>query len=290
MDTLFLHTGSELVVKVHPVALFSILDAYLRKGKDKQRVMGSLLGRTSAGVVEITSCFPVVHNITEEAVAYGTDYNANMLELHERAHPDDELVGWFSTAVAGDDLVDQHVKVPIWDYYESICERPILLVVDALLREPTIGVRALVHKRNRLVNRAMFQFQEVKVVLEMGAIDRIAVDHMITGLKSDESSRLADTRDDLDVLEESLTKLAGSISSVRSYVAGVCEGKYQADPSTGRSIADALDAIPAVDADALKPLFESSLRDLLMVTYLSNLTHTQLAIAERITTKAQTSK
>lgn len=47
-------------------------------------------------------------------------------------------------------------------------------------------------------------------------------------------------------------------------------------------LADTLAAVPRMRPEAFNRLFDDNLQDLLMVSYLSSLTRTQLAIAEKL--------
>lgn len=49
-------------------------------------------------------------------------------------------------------------------------------------------------------------------------------------------------------------------------------------------MADTLAAVPRMRPEAFNRLFDDNLQDLLMVSYLSSLTRTQLAIAEKLAT------
>jgi translation initiation factor 3 subunit F len=83
-------------VVVHPVALFSILDHYLRRTDAQERVIGTLLGmRSDSGEVEVKSCFAVPHNETTEQVAIDTEYYQTMYELHHRVNSKEVIVGWY---------------------------------------------------------------------------------------------------------------------------------------------------------------------------------------------------
>ena len=84
-----------IVCKVHPVVLFSIVDSYERRNEDVKRVIGTLLGQFAIsirlsdnriiprhvwlnglvlgvydkGAVEITNCFAVPHNESQDEVS-----------------------------------------------------------------------------------------------------------------------------------------------------------------------------------------------------------------------------
>jgi translation initiation factor 3 subunit F len=84
-------------VTIHPVALFSILDHYLRRKDDQDRVIGTLLGvRTGseADTVEVRSSFAVLHSETSEQVAVDMEYHRTMYELHHKVNPKEVIVGW----------------------------------------------------------------------------------------------------------------------------------------------------------------------------------------------------
>jgi hypothetical protein len=55
-------------VKVHPVVLFSICDAFVRRNDKQERVIGTLLGSVADGVVEVKNCYVVPHNESQDQV------------------------------------------------------------------------------------------------------------------------------------------------------------------------------------------------------------------------------
>ena len=59
----------QTAVKIHPVVLFSICDAYIRRNDKQERVIGTLLGGTNAeGVVEVKDVYVVPHNESSDQV------------------------------------------------------------------------------------------------------------------------------------------------------------------------------------------------------------------------------
>ncbi len=60
--------GMSPLAHVQPVVLFSVLDHYQRRTEGQNRVIGTLLGTVTGSTVEITNCFPVAHQETEEQV------------------------------------------------------------------------------------------------------------------------------------------------------------------------------------------------------------------------------
>ena len=82
-------------VTIHPVALFSILDHYLRRTDSQDRVIGTLLGTRHDTEVEVRSSFAVLHSETDEQVAVDMDYHRTMYELHHKVNPKEVIVGWW---------------------------------------------------------------------------------------------------------------------------------------------------------------------------------------------------
>lgn len=93
---------------------------------------------------------------------------------------------------------------------------------------------------------------------------------------------------DSDSLESSLRRLKKLLDTVAGYVEDVASGKREGNEAVGRQIADALASVPVMDADRLAlagatgTSIDTAIKDVLMVTYLSNLAAVHLKIAERI--------
>ena len=61
---------TSISVRVQPVVLFSICDAYIRRNEGKERVIGTLLGSISDGVVDVRDCYAVPHNESMDQVSH----------------------------------------------------------------------------------------------------------------------------------------------------------------------------------------------------------------------------
>lgn len=79
---------------VHPVALFSILDHFLRRRDNEERVLGTLLGTRVDNVIEIKSSFAVPHQESADLVAVDLEHHRTMFELHQKVNPRETTVGW----------------------------------------------------------------------------------------------------------------------------------------------------------------------------------------------------
>jgi translation initiation factor 3 subunit F len=93
-SAIYLHSRPLTTVTVHPVALFSILDHFLRRSPNEDRVIGTLLGTRVDNVIEVKSSFAVLHKESEEQVAVDFEYHRTVYELHQKVNPRETIVGW----------------------------------------------------------------------------------------------------------------------------------------------------------------------------------------------------
>lgn len=93
------------------------------------------------------------------------------------------------------------------------------------------------------------------------------------------------------LLYQSLEKLYNTISNTLEYVDNVVDGcnsknndnnNNDVNPEMGRIILETISSVPRIRSEVLDTLFHNTLQDLLMVSYLSNVTRTQITIAEKL--------
>ncbi len=243
-----------------------------------------------------------------------------MLALHLRANHNETVVGWYATAFPvhptknNDDNEDDDDDEPtpnptnhciadtsslIHEFYAGECEdtimdSPIHLVVDTSLVEDTIALKAYMSSAVMLDGEPLANlFHELKLVLKSSESERIVLDEMIKNV-GDGSD---DDNDNVKVLEEkkdtdedvsgmglkcSIEKLLTMLETASEYIGKVVDGEVEADDAIGRQIADTLSSVPRIRPEMFDKMFNDSLQDLLMVTYLSNITRTQLSISEKL--------
>jgi translation initiation factor 3 subunit F len=78
---------TEYDVKVHPVVLFTICDAFIRRNEDQDRVIGTLLGTVADGTIDIRSCYAVPHSESNDQVRITTTGKKKPIPLSHRTHP-----------------------------------------------------------------------------------------------------------------------------------------------------------------------------------------------------------
>ncbi|KAF4316255.1 hypothetical protein JM18_005249 [Phytophthora kernoviae] len=275
MSALLLGTEPVTEVKLHPVVALQVLDRSLRRAEGQERVIGTLLGRVEGGVAEISGSFAVPHLENGDEVAVGKDFHTHMYELHQRVNEGEVVVGWYA---AGPGQLDDHSCL-IHQFYSSVCELPVHLVVDTSLNGDKLDVSAFVSAEMEVVDTALVnQFKQIPVTQKVSEPEAIALNAM-TVKEENEAVKLPN---ELAALEETMEKLYKCIEGASNFVGGVVAGKQQADAKLGREIADALAAIPQLRQEQFDQLFNTGLQDLLMVSYLSGLTQAQLSMAEKL--------
>eukprot|EP00557_Chaetoceros_sp_GSL56_P013510 CAMPEP_0176482876 /NCGR_PEP_ID=MMETSP0200_2-20121128/3616_1 /TAXON_ID=947934 /ORGANISM="Chaetoceros sp., Strain GSL56" /LENGTH=317 /DNA_ID=CAMNT_0017879235 /DNA_START=92 /DNA_END=1041 /DNA_ORIENTATION=- len=290
-------------IVVHPLVLLSILDHHTRRQDGAGRVIGTLLGRRDGEKVEVTNCFAVPHAERDEEVAIGKDFNRQMLALHYRANRNETVVGWYATAFPQrqdeDNATDPHygnrclanTSSLIHEFYTGECEdsvmdSPIHLVVDTSLVHDAIALKGYISSAVTLNGEPLASmFHEVRLLLKSSESERIVMDEMIKAMGSNATSSTAVTAthhegkdseekvaENINPLQVSLEKLLEMLDTASEYVGNVVSGKLVADDAVGNEIADTLSSIPRIRPEVFDKMFNESMQDLLMVSYLSKIT------------------
>lgn len=280
--------GSKLPskVKVHPIVVFTVLDHYTRRNEGADRVIGTLLGTVceKTGAVEVTNAFAVPHNEKDGEVAVGQAFNKTMFGLLSRVNSTEKIVGWYATG-SDEEQINESSGL-IHDFYASECADAVHLVVDVSLGEKGVQCFAFASKRLTLSTGLELarSFPRLKCEIAFTETERLCVERMIAGQDEPFSSptSLATLPSDLDGVALSVDRLEQLVSRVGEYVDEVVTGKRQPTPEAARYIADALQSLPNLDGTSRIEAFNTSMQDVVMVSYLASITKAQLAIAAKI--------
>ncbi|KPP78549.1 eukaryotic translation initiation factor 3 subunit F-like [Scleropages formosus] len=226
------------VVKIHPVVLSSIADSYERRNEGASRVIGTLLGTIDKHTVEVTNCFSVPHNESEDEVAVDMEFAKNMYELHKKVSPSEVIVGWYAT---GYDITEHSVL--IHEYYSREAQNPIHLTVDTALQSGKMNIRAYVSAQMGVPGKTVgVMFTPLTVKYVHYDTERIGIDLLQRTRVS--PSRTNGLTSDLEQVGVAATRIQDMLATVLTYIEDVL--------------------------------------DLLMVTYLANLTQAQIALNEKL--------
>lgn len=162
-------------------------------------------------------------------------------------------------------------------------DSPIHLVVDTTLVEDTIALKAYLSSAISLDGEPLANlFHELKLVLKSSESERIVLDEMIK--KLGDGNNEVEMKKDVDNsgLKVSMETLLDMLEKASEYIGKVVDGKVEPDDVVGRQIADTLSTVPRIRPEMFDKMYNESLQDLLMVTYLSKITRTQLTISEKL--------
>jgi translation initiation factor 3 subunit F len=279
-------------VIVHPLVLLHVLDHHTRRQEANGRVIGTLLGRRDGKTVEVTNCFAVPHAERGDEVAIGKDFNKTMLALHLRTNRKEVVVGWYASAASGEDTpaLIADTSSLIHDFYSGEADEgdPVHLVVDTRLLGDKLAIQAYKSTPVLVQGEPMGNlFHELRLSMASNESETICLHEMIGADAEGENNgggkdSPKQEKDSTAALQVSMEKLYTLLEDTLTYVDSVVQGKVEPDAEVGRQIADTMATVPRIRPEVFDRLFQDSLQDLLMVTYLSNITRTQLTIAEKL--------
>lgn len=269
--------ASNVVVKVHPVVLFQIADAYERRNADNNRVIGTLVGSVDKDSVEISNVFAVPHKEYEERVEVDLLYASDMYELNKKVAVNESCVGWFAT---GHEITSHSAL--IHDYYARETKDPVHLTVDTTLASGKLAVKAYVFIPIGVPNAtsgSMFTPIPVEILAYEPEVTGLDLLHKTKFNKM----RQAEPVPDLAKISEGTAKLEMMLEAVLQYVNNVTTGKEKPDNAVGRKLLDLVNSVPKMTPEEFEKMVNSNMKDLLMVIYLTQLTKTQLQLHEKLT-------
>lgn len=88
---------------------------------------------------------------------------------------------------------------------------------------------------------------------------------------------------DLVQVSEASEKLLSLLDEILVYVEDVLSNKQLPDNAVGRSLLDLIHSVPHMNNEQFAAMFNSNVKDLLMVISLSQLIKTQLQLNEKLT-------
>jgi translation initiation factor 3 subunit F len=263
-----------VTVHVHPVALMAIVDSHERRAEGSKRAVGTLVGvKEKRGVVVIRNAYPVPHNETEELVEIGMDFNDGMMKLHQRVHPNEVTVGWYSSSSD----ITMH-SLLIHEYYARLDSNALFLTLDTSLKENSLRIRAHIKSRMGLPGKSEgVVFSPVPCEVVCYEPERVGVAFLREAVEKPNP-----IKKDLQQVCQAADSLDQLLEQALSYVEKVLAGDVTGNPTAGRKLMEAVSCIPQMDEATFESILNSTMQDHLMVVYLFNLVKTQLVLGEKL--------
>ncbi|CAH2041804.1 unnamed protein product, partial [Iphiclides podalirius] len=268
-----------LVVKIHPVVLFQIVDAYERRNADSHRVIGTLLGTSDKGVVEVTNCFCVPHKEHADQVEAELNYAMDVYELNRRVNSSENIVGWWATG----NEVTNHSSV-IHEYYARECREPVHVTLDTSLAGSRMGLRGYVCVPLGVPRgKQGCMFTPIDVSLTCYEPEVVGLQLCQKTMGPNGRPRQVQPALDLAQVADAAAQLSGLLDQVLQYVEEVLSGRASGHAAAGRALLELAQSLPSLGAHSFADAFASSVKDLLMVVTLAQLIKTQLQLNEKLT-------
>ncbi|XP_016989690.2 eukaryotic translation initiation factor 3 subunit F-2 [Drosophila rhopaloa] len=271
-------------VLMQPLVLFQIIDAYERRPKDANQVMGTLLGRNygKEGFVEITNCFTVLHKEHPDSGRIDLDlsYATDILELNMLTYPQERVLGWFSTGKSV-----SRSAMQLHEYYSRECGKgqPLHLLVDATLKSQRLSTRLYCAVEMGVPGGTKgLMFSMVPLEMTSGNAETVALRLMEKHSMQPSTKQVGRILPELVQVVDATRDIQQRLDLVLRYINDVLARKRKPDNVVGRALHDALTSVPLVDSENFRLMFNGNLRDMLMSITLSMMIKTQLQISEKL--------
>ncbi|KAL1235444.1 Eukaryotic translation initiation factor 3 subunit [Trichinella pseudospiralis] len=282
--------SSDFTVRVHPVVILSIVDAYERRDSKvtvNNRGVGSLLGYYEKNAVEIVNCYAVKYQAIRDECLFDKNMNKEMFDMNQLANPYESIVGWYTTSNEIHDS-DQTLH----DFYMSVVQKktvgrdniPVIhLVVDMANTESHLGIYAFVLYKVKIPQTEDYQsLMLIPVELQVVAseAERVALSSFI--LPTDYQKREFPIAPDFQQMKRRLSELLFCMTYLRRYVISVLEGNIDGDTLVGRRLLQTMKELQQSNRSLHESVIGSGLKDFLMLSYLTELTKTQLTLQDKL--------
>lgn len=238
------------------------------------------LGTVDKGVVEVTNCFCVPHKEHDDQVEAELSYAMDLYELNKRVNSTEAIVGWWATGHE----VTNHSAV-IHEYYSRECNNPIHLTVDTSLQGGRMGLKAYVCVVLGVpTGKQGCMFTSIPCDITCYDPEVFALQLcQKTMAPSAGRSRTVNPMLDLVQVAEAGSKMGVLLDQVLAYVEDVLANQVEPNNAIGRSLLDLVNSVPHMSNEQFSEMFNSNVKDLLMVISLSQLIKTQLQLNEKLT-------
>ena len=259
-----------LGVKVHPIALLSIVDHFERTvgNKQRKRAVGVLLGENNLGVYEVTNSYAVPFDEDpEKPGVFFVDhsYHETMFSMFRKINVKEKVLGWYAT---GSTFREHDIELnEIWARYTPF---PVLLVLDVRAqREFELPTKAFYSVRG--VNEKGFvvrTFKNISCSVDAYEAEEVGVEHLVREIKDLNMDTL---QSKLGNKVSALLALEKKIEVIRSYLADVLEGRRRQDPQLIRAIHQIMGRLPKLLSEEMKRIMSIRANDNYLSIYVSSL-------------------
>lgn len=204
----------------------------------------------------------------------------DVYDLNRRVNSAESIVGWWATG----NEVTNHSSV-IHEYYSRECNNPVHVTLDTSLQGARMGLKAYMCASLGVPGgKTGCMFTPVSVDVASYSPEVVGVQLCSKTMTAGSSrSRQVQPMMDLAQVADANSKLGGLLDQVLAYVEDVLGGRIPPDNAVGRALLDLVHSVPHMNQEQFSEMFNSNVKDLLMVVTLSQLIKTQLQLNEKLT-------
>ncbi|GMP23300.1 hypothetical protein CsSME_00000950 [Camellia sinensis var. sinensis] len=275
-------------VIVHPLVLLSIVDHYNRVARDtKKRVVGVLLGASFRGTVDVTNSYavPFEEDDKDPSIWFlDHNYHESMFSMFRRINAKEHVVGWYST---GPKLRENDLNIHglFNEWYCSYVPNPVLVIIDVQPKEmgiPTKAYYAVEEVKENATQKSQKVFVHVPSEIAAHEVEEIGVEHLLRDVKDTTISTLAT---EVTGKLAALKGLDARLQEIRSYLDLVIDGKLPLNHEILCHLQDVFNLLPNLNVTELIKAFAVKTNDMMLVTYLSSLIRSVIALHNLINNK-----
>ncbi|GMP23299.1 hypothetical protein ACSBR1_007800 [Camellia fascicularis] len=271
-------------VIVHPLVLLSIVDHYNRVARDtKKRVVGVLLGASFRGTVDVTNSYavPFEEDDKDPSIWFlDHNYHESMFSMFRRINAKEHVVGWYST---GPKLRENDLN--IHGLFNDYVPNPVLVIIDVQPKEmgiPTKAYYAVEEVKENATQKSQKVFVHVPSEIAAHEVEEIGVEHLLRDVKDTTISTLAT---EVTGKLAALKGLDARLQEIRSYLDLVIDGKLPLNHEILCHLQDVFNLLPNLNVTELIKAFAVKTNDMMLVTYLSSLIRSVIALHNLINNK-----
>ncbi|XP_038707776.1 26S proteasome non-ATPase regulatory subunit 7 homolog A-like isoform X1 [Tripterygium wilfordii] len=271
-------------VIVHPLVLISIVDNYNRVAKDtRKRVVGVLLGSTFKGTVDVSNSYAVPFEEDENDPSIwflDHNYHESMFSMFKRINAKEHVVGWYST---GPKLRENDLD--IHGLFNDYVPNPVLVIIDVQPKElgiPTKAYCTVEEVKENATQKSQNVFVHVPSEIAAHEVEEIGVEHLLRDVKDTTISTLAT---EVTAKLTALKGLDARLREIRSYLDLVIDKKLPLNHEILYHLQDVFNLLPNLNVAELVKAFSVKTNDMMLVTYLSSVIRSVIALHNLINNK-----
>lgn len=260
-------------VKLHPIALLSIVDHFERTvgNKKSKRCLGVLLGENNQNVYDVTNSYAVPFDEEEGSNgAWFVDHNFHetMYAMFKKINIKERILGWY---VTGTTFKEQDLEInELWAKY---CPNPVLAVIDVRSKSPIELPMKAFFSAQKITERGLVVrvFKNIPCSVDAFEPEEVGVEHLLRQIKDLNMNSL---KNKLTNRINSLVALKSKIDTIVKYLDETAAGKRIGDKDILKAVQEIMSNLPKILGEDFKRTLSVTTNDNYLSLYVSSIVKT----------------